>query len=116
MRESSADIERLLGEMLTWRLSDEFAWRKVDDELRKLGAFIAAGDTAGVRASELTLRVRAGRRPRHGIAPDMDKPVGHPAPEATRDLINRIVHRIGMTMPPAGAPERDGTDDDRHRS
>src|SRR3954452_17856018 len=96
--------------MLTWRLSENSAWRHVEDDLRKLGAFIEAGDTAGMAAAELTLRVRAGRRPRQGIAPDLDKPVGYPAPDGTRDLINRLVHRVGL---PAGDSGREGTDGHR---
>jgi hypothetical protein len=113
--ESSIDIERLLSEMLTWRLSEKSTWRQVEDELRKLAAFIEAGDTAGVTASELTLRVKAGRRPRHGIAPDLDRPVGYPAPDGTRDLINRLVHRIGLNQPAENAADAEGTDGDRHR-
>jgi hypothetical protein len=118
MGESSADVERLLGEMLTWRLFEKSLWRQVDDELRKLGAFIEAGDTAGVTAAELTLRLWAGRRPRHGIAPDLDKPVGYPVPDGTRDLINRLVHRIGLIQAAGDAEgdrEHDGTDGDRDR-
>ncbi|MBO3738677.1 CATRA system-associated protein [Actinoplanes flavus] len=103
---SSLDLPRLLDDTVRWTHTAE-GWRRIDDALRLLDGALATGDTARMRQGTTALMLAAPTRAGRGVHTSMGQPPRHPVPQPTRDLVNRLLHRLGRPT----APEDDGDDE-----
>jgi hypothetical protein len=102
MYEKAASIGDLLISVLSWELTHD-AWHRVDAALDALGTAVLGGDEAATRRAATTLMLCAPRRAGTGLDDALRQPPQRRVPPQTRDVINRLLHQIGL----ASEPERD---------
>jgi hypothetical protein len=96
------DLPWLLGDAVHWTLTAD-TWQRVDEALRQLDDALDAGDQHRVDQCITVLLLAGPRRTGRGVDDSLDDPPRRPVPAQTRDLINRLVHRLGLPATPAGS-------------
>jgi hypothetical protein len=94
MGNREAMVDAVLREAAGWSLSD-VEWYRVNVALSDLTRAISAGDSFALAAAETSLRMAGPCRAGLGFDENGEDSGGHPAPPAIRDVINRLIHRLG---------------------
>lgn len=101
------DRLRMLDDVACWTLTAD-GWHRVDDALRQLEEALDRGDEDRINQCTTALILAGPRRTGRGVNDTMDRRSRQPAPTQTRDLVNRLVHRLGRDgTPDQSAPNRD---------
>lgn len=108
MDDDGAIIAGLLDSVLRWEMTDA-GWHRVDEALAVLTAAIGARDPAAARSAVAALVLSGPQRTGTGLHDALTAPPRRRVPARTTDVVNRLLHRIGL--PPA--PEGGGSGGDR---
>jgi hypothetical protein len=106
MFESAASVGVLLISMRSWELPHD-DWRRADAALGMLEAAVAANDAVAVRRAATTLMLHAPRRAGTGLHDALRRAPQRRMPPPTRDVVDRLLERIGMPPEPERETPRD---------
>jgi hypothetical protein len=112
MYESAASLGGLLVSVLSWELAPD-AWRRVDVVLDLMDAAVRGGDQAATRRVATTLMLCAPRRAGAGLDDALRQPSQRRVPPQTSDVVNRLLHQIGMASEPEHDAPRGASGDER---
>jgi hypothetical protein len=105
------DLTLLLDDVVHWTLTSN-GWQRVDDALRLLDGALERGDEQQIRQGKTALVLAGPRRAGRGLHDMLDQPSRYPASAQTRDLANRLLHRLGRSAPSTPDPAAPRNDDD----
>jgi hypothetical protein len=89
------DAAALLTATLNWRHT-EVGWRRVEEALGLVADAVAQDDQTALRRAFTALRLCGPTRVATGVNPEMGAVPTGPAPDAVRDLVNKLVPTLDV--------------------